>query len=173
MYLRECTIPSKIRSFAFELLELVARPKGAFVFSKGCGVTSTWIAGCGASTGAERAHARRSLASQDRTRLPPAHLGVAAPRGRTGLSARLRDLDQLHQAVAPPRRRHRLRRARELPPADRGFAVLDRGDGHHRPRGCHDRGQQCGPNVMVARVESTLRMKVHDPVRLALNQLSI
>jgi len=26
---------------------------------------------------------------------------------------------------------------------------------------------------MVARVESTLRMKVHDPVRLALNQLSI
>jgi len=26
---------------------------------------------------------------------------------------------------------------------------------------------------MVARVESTLRMKVHDPVSLALNQLSI
>jgi len=26
---------------------------------------------------------------------------------------------------------------------------------------------------MVARVESTLRMKVHDPVRLALNHLSI
>jgi len=26
---------------------------------------------------------------------------------------------------------------------------------------------------MVGRVESTLRMKVHDPVRLALNQLSI
>jgi len=26
---------------------------------------------------------------------------------------------------------------------------------------------------MVARVDSTLRMKVHDPVRLALNQLSI
>src|SRR5712664_3209303 len=127
MYLRECTIPSKIRSFAFELLELVARPKGAFVFSKGCGVTSTRIAGCGAGTGADmRAHARRSLASQDRTRLPPAHLGVAAPRGV-----------------------------------------------HHLPRGCHDRGQQDGPNAMVARVESTLRMKVHDPVSLALNQLSI
>ena len=28
---------------------------------------------------------------------------------------------------------------------------------------------KAGPNVMVARVEPTLRMKVHDPVRLALN----
>jgi ABC-type sugar transport system ATPase subunit len=28
---------------------------------------------------------------------------------------------------------------------------------------------KAGPNVMVARVESTLRMKVHDPVRLALS----
>lgn len=28
---------------------------------------------------------------------------------------------------------------------------------------------EAGPNVMVARVEPTLRMKVHDPVRLALN----
>src|SRR6266446_5561574 len=103
MYLRKRTIPSRIRSLAFELLELVARPKGAFVFSKGCGVTSTRIAGCGAGTGADmRAHPRRSLASQDRTRLPPAHLGVAAPRGRTGLPARLGDLDQLHQPVAPP-----------------------------------------------------------------------
>jgi multiple sugar transport system ATP-binding protein len=27
-----------------------------------------------------------------------------------------------------------------------------------------------GPNVMAARVEPTLRMKVHNPVRLALNQ---
>jgi hypothetical protein len=27
-----------------------------------------------------------------------------------------------------------------------------------------------GPNVMAARVEPTPRMKVHDPVRLALNQ---
>lgn len=33
------------------------------MFSKGCGVTSTRIAGCGAGTGADmRAHARRSLA---------------------------------------------------------------------------------------------------------------
>src|SRR6266404_1270015 len=84
MYLRKRTIPSRIRSLAFELLELVARPKGAFVFSKGCGVTSTRIAGCGAGAGADmRAQAQRSLASQDRTHLPPAHLGVAAPRGHT------------------------------------------------------------------------------------------
>ncbi len=96
MHLRKCTIPSRIRSLAFKLLELVARPKGR-------SVTSIRIAGCGAGTGADmRAHARRSLASQDRTRLPPAHLGVAAPRGRTGLPARLGDLDQLHQPVAPP-----------------------------------------------------------------------
>ena len=65
MYLRKCTIPSRIRSLAFELLELVARPKGRSVMS-------TRIAGCGAGTGADmRAHARRSLASQDPTRLPP------------------------------------------------------------------------------------------------------
>lgn len=32
MHLRERTIPSRIRSLAFELLELAARPKGAFVF---------------------------------------------------------------------------------------------------------------------------------------------
>jgi len=75
MYLRKRTIPSRIRSLVFELLELVARPKGAFVFSKGCGVTSTRIAGCGAGAGADmRAQAQRSLASQDRTHLPPAHL---------------------------------------------------------------------------------------------------
>ena len=47
-----------------------SRGQRAFVFSKSGGVTSTRIAGCGAGTGAAmRPHARRSVASQDRTRL--------------------------------------------------------------------------------------------------------
>ena len=64
--------------------------------------------------------AERAAAAGHPQRLSPARTRAAPAPHRPRLPARLGDLDELHQPLAAPGRRHGLRRTGELPPAVRG-----------------------------------------------------